>query len=33
VYQFNVGVMDEADAALTRAAQWLAQRGFGGGVA
>ena len=33
VYQFNVGVMDEADAALTRAAQWLVQRGFGGGVA
>jgi acetyl esterase/lipase len=33
VYQFNVGVMDEADAALTRAAQWLTQRGFGGGVA
>jgi epsilon-lactone hydrolase len=33
VYQFNVGLMDEADAALTRAAQWLTHRGFGGGVA
>ncbi|MEU8220996.1 alpha/beta hydrolase fold domain-containing protein [Kribbella sp. NPDC048915] len=33
VFQFNVGVMDEADAALTRAAHWLAHRGFGGGVA
>lgn len=33
VYQFNVGVMDEADAALTRAAQWLTRRGFGGEVA
>jgi acetyl esterase/lipase len=33
VYQFNLGVMDEADAALTRAAQWLTQRGFTGGVA
>ena len=33
VYQYNVGLMDEADAALTRAAAWLTQRGFGGGVA
>ncbi|TCO44631.1 acetyl esterase/lipase [Kribbella antiqua] len=33
VYQLMVGLMDEADTALTRAADWLTQRGFGGGVA
>jgi acetyl esterase/lipase len=33
VYPLMVGLMDEADAALTRAAQWLTLRGFGGGVA
>jgi acetyl esterase/lipase len=33
VYPLMLGLMDEADAALTRAAQWLTLRGFGGGVA